>query len=146
VLSANGIKVVTMHGSMSQKKRVDLLNEFRLCNRDGARVLLISNVGSVGLNIACAHILVIVVRTRNCAEGDPRRLTTGATCIRALGRALVCAERAAADWPRLEISAAQTSSRLSPDRGEISGHLLKQHLVWQGVHTRHVLQHGQQAQ
>ena len=63
VLEAHGIKVVTMHGGMSQKKRVDLLNEFRYCTRKGARVLLISNVGSVGLNIACASILIIVVRT-----------------------------------------------------------------------------------
>jgi SNF2 family DNA or RNA helicase len=62
VLEANGIKVVTMHGSMSQNKRVELLKEFRNCNRDGACVLLISNVGSVGLNISCANIVIIVVR------------------------------------------------------------------------------------
>ena len=63
VFDANGIKALTMHGSMSQKKRVELLREFRECDRGGARVLLISNIGSVGLNIACANIVIIVVRT-----------------------------------------------------------------------------------
>lgn len=72
VLEANGIKVVTMHGSMSQLKRVDLLNQFRFCDSNGARVLLISNVGSVGLNIACANILIIVVRTHDCRRSQKR--------------------------------------------------------------------------
>lgn len=94
MLEGNDIKVVTMHGRMSQKKRVELLNEFRHCGRDGARVLLISNVGSVGLNIACAHILIIVVRTNDRDGGKLiwRGLTTGWThASRAcgLGRAVV---------------------------------------------------------
>ena len=63
LLEWHEIKVVTMHGGMSQEKRVALLNEFRLCDRDGARVLLISNVGSIQLNMACANILIIVVCT-----------------------------------------------------------------------------------
>jgi superfamily II DNA/RNA helicase len=63
VLEAHGIKVVTMHGGMSQEKRVELLNEFRLCDRDGARVLLMSNVGSIQLNMTCANILIILVGT-----------------------------------------------------------------------------------
>ena len=62
VLKANGIEALTMHGSMSQKKRMELLRQFRECDRRGARVLLISNVDSVGLNIACANIVIIVVR------------------------------------------------------------------------------------
>jgi superfamily II DNA/RNA helicase len=63
VLKANGIKVVALHGKVSPKKRVQLLENFKRCDRDGARVLLMSNVGSVGLNISFAHILIIVVRT-----------------------------------------------------------------------------------
>ena len=72
VLEANGIKVVTMHGGLSQQKCVDLLNQFRYCDRNGARVLLISNVGSVGLNIACANILIIVVRRYDCERHHPK--------------------------------------------------------------------------
>ena len=63
VLDENKIKALTMHGSMSQKKCVELLREFRECDCSGAHVLLILNVGSVGLNIACANIMIIVVRT-----------------------------------------------------------------------------------
>lgn len=141
MLEANGIKAVTMHGGMSQQKRVDLLNQFRFCDRNGARVLLISNVGSVGLNIACANILIIVVRSDDRERGSCEKLRD---CN--LGRAVVSADRATAHWTRLEVSAEKTSSHLSPDRREISGHILEQHLVWQGVHTRHVLECGQQAQ
>lgn len=71
MLESNGINVVTMHGAMNQKKRVQVLNEFRYSDRKGARVLLISNVGSVGLNIACANILIIVVRTYNLWTSSP---------------------------------------------------------------------------
>jgi SNF2 family DNA or RNA helicase len=69
VLKENGIKYVSIHGSLSQKARVDMLREFRESGRDGARVLVISNVGSVGLNIACANILIIVVRTLGSDKG-----------------------------------------------------------------------------
>ena len=63
VLDRNNIKVLIMHGSMSQKKPMELLREFRECDHGGAHVLLISNVGSVGLNIACVNIMIIVVHT-----------------------------------------------------------------------------------
>jgi SNF2 family DNA or RNA helicase len=61
-LKNNGIHSLTLHGQMSLPKRTEQLETFRHGDRDGARVLLISNVGSVGLNIACANILIIVVR------------------------------------------------------------------------------------
>jgi hypothetical protein len=111
VLESNGINLVTMHGGMSQKKRVDVLNSFRYCDRNGARVLLISNVGSVGLNIACANILIIVVRTYNLWTSSPDTTTD----VLLLGRAVVGAERAAAHWTCLEISAAKKGPHLSPD-------------------------------
>ena len=72
VLEANGIKVVALHGKVSPKRRVQLLKDFERCGRDGARVLLISNVGSVGLNMAFAHILIIVVSTTPRCE--PRNM------------------------------------------------------------------------
>ena len=70
MLEGKGIKVVTMHRSMSQQKRVEVLNQFRFCDRNGARVLLISNVGSVGLDIACANILIFVVRSYDRGRRD----------------------------------------------------------------------------
>jgi superfamily II DNA/RNA helicase len=62
VLEANRIKVETMHGGLTQQKRVDLLNQFRYCDRNGARVLLISNIDLVGLDVSCVNILIMVVR------------------------------------------------------------------------------------
>lgn len=61
VLKHNDIKVLSIHGGLKQPERVTMLEEFKRSGRDGARVLLISNVGSVGLNIAFANILIIVV-------------------------------------------------------------------------------------
>lgn len=58
----HGIEVLSIHGKHSQRQRIATLERFRSSGRDGPRVLLISNVGSVGLNIAFANILVIVVR------------------------------------------------------------------------------------
>ena len=50
---------------MKQAERTEKLREFRESGRNGVRVLLMSSVGSVGLNIACANILIIVVRSQN---------------------------------------------------------------------------------
>ncbi|KAH8976383.1 P-loop containing nucleoside triphosphate hydrolase protein [Lactarius hatsudake] len=60
VLEANEIKMVWIDGSMPLRKRTEKLKQFKESRRDGTRVLLISNVGSVGLNISFANILVIV--------------------------------------------------------------------------------------
>lgn len=68
--------MVSIHGQLSQKKRVDMLREFRQSGREGARVLLISNVGAVGLNIACANILIILVRAHDGAREQRRWLTS----------------------------------------------------------------------
>ena len=52
-----------MHGSMSIKQRQAALNSFRKSTRNhGDRVLILSAVGLVGLNLACANIMIIVVR------------------------------------------------------------------------------------
>lgn len=53
--------MLSIHGGKKQGERVAILEEFKRSGRDGTRVLLISNVGSVGLNIAFANILIIVV-------------------------------------------------------------------------------------
>lgn len=62
MLKHAGIEYVAIYGEVSQRSRVEKLRQFRESGRDGARVLILSNVGSVGLNIACANILIIVVR------------------------------------------------------------------------------------
>lgn len=62
VLKHHNIKFVTIDGNKKQRDRVATLEEFKNSGRDGPRVLLLSNVGSIGLNIAFANILIIVVR------------------------------------------------------------------------------------
>ena len=65
VLKHNGIVALTIEGKVNQRQRVERLEAFKSGGRDATRVLLISNVGSVGLNLAFANILVIIV----CAGG-----------------------------------------------------------------------------
>ncbi|KAH9048618.1 P-loop containing nucleoside triphosphate hydrolase protein [Lactarius deliciosus] len=60
VLERHGIKALSIHGKIKQQDRTKRLKEFMESGRNGARVLLMSNVGTVGLNIACANILIIV--------------------------------------------------------------------------------------
>lgn len=56
-----GVKVVEFNGSMSDKARADALAEFK-SEADGTRrVLLLSSVGSTGLNLDFANVLIIVV-------------------------------------------------------------------------------------
>lgn len=77
VLQRNNIQVLSIHGKHKQRERIATLEQFKSSGHDGPRVLLVSNVGSVGLNIAFANILVIVVCERltfACAiisERDP---------------------------------------------------------------------------
>ncbi|KAH0826428.1 P-loop containing nucleoside triphosphate hydrolase protein [Lanmaoa asiatica] len=60
VLTLFNIKTVELNGKTPQNKRKGVLNEFRSSTRDaGARVLILSMVGAVGLNLACANIMVI---------------------------------------------------------------------------------------
>lgn len=61
VLTHHNIKSTDIHGSVKHAQRVKILEDFKKGGSDDARVLLISNVGSVGLNIAFANILIIVV-------------------------------------------------------------------------------------
>jgi len=61
VLEHHNIQVITIDGNKRQRDRITTLEAFKSSRRDGPRVLLISNVGSLGLNIAFANILIIVV-------------------------------------------------------------------------------------
>lgn len=61
VLDIHKIKHVSISGKAPVPTRTKTLQEFRSSDRDGPRVLLLSNVGLTGLNLPCANILVIVV-------------------------------------------------------------------------------------
>lgn len=62
VFKHHNIKYVAIHGSSRQQERIANLEAFKNSGRDGPRVLLLSSVGAIGLNIAFANILIIVVR------------------------------------------------------------------------------------
>jgi SNF2 family DNA or RNA helicase len=47
---------------MSSAARNAAIDEFKKSDRDGTRVLIVSNVGLVGLNLPVASIVVLVVR------------------------------------------------------------------------------------
>ncbi|KAG1838807.1 P-loop containing nucleoside triphosphate hydrolase protein [Suillus subalutaceus] len=60
VLALYGIQTLQIYGKLSMSTRTDIIAEFKNSGRDGARVLIISNVGLTGLNLPCANILIIV--------------------------------------------------------------------------------------
>lgn len=118
VLESNKIKVVTMDGGMTRQKCMEVVGEFRSSDRDGARVLLLSNVDLVGLDITCANILILVVRDR-----DRERGTSETTQGLHAGRAVVGCARAATHSADVETAAGKTSPHLSPGCDAICGHL-----------------------
>lgn len=67
VLNHNNIKFIAITGEQKQGERVKNLEKFKNSGRDGPRVLVVSNVAALGLNIAFANILVILVRAREAA-------------------------------------------------------------------------------
>ncbi|KIJ57574.1 hypothetical protein HYDPIDRAFT_104092 [Hydnomerulius pinastri MD-312] len=61
IFALHGITALELNGSIPVNRRNQVLDEFRTSTRDkGSRVLILSNVGTVGLNLACANIMVIV--------------------------------------------------------------------------------------
>lgn len=64
MLDHHKIKAFYIDGKVRQLQRIAILKEFKESGRDGPRVLVISSVGSLGLNIAFANILIIVVSDR----------------------------------------------------------------------------------
>lgn len=61
MLDLYGIKCIEIHGKMTLLKRKENLEMFKRADRNGTRVLILSGVGMVGLNIPQANILIIVV-------------------------------------------------------------------------------------
>lgn len=57
-----GIKALELNGRTPLNKRKSVLEEFRASTREaGSRVLILSMVGMVGLNLACANVMIIAV-------------------------------------------------------------------------------------
>lgn len=61
ILRLYGFAFVTVTGDMPPAKRAAMLKQFARGGRDGARLLILSAVGLVGVNLAIACILIIVV-------------------------------------------------------------------------------------
>ncbi|KAI0730232.1 P-loop containing nucleoside triphosphate hydrolase protein, partial [Fomitopsis betulina] len=70
VLRAAGVKVETLNGHHSMKQRHKIIERFHRAGRDDARVLLMSSVGTVGLNITCAHIVVFLDTTWSAQDDN----------------------------------------------------------------------------
>ncbi|KAI6137600.1 P-loop containing nucleoside triphosphate hydrolase protein [Pisolithus tinctorius] len=74
ILDLYGIAATELNGTMSLKKRQAALDDFRTSTRTkGHRVLIISNVGMVGLNLACANVMVIVDATWSALDDEQLR-------------------------------------------------------------------------
>ncbi|KAH0833809.1 P-loop containing nucleoside triphosphate hydrolase protein [Lanmaoa asiatica] len=74
VLDLYGIKCVESHGKIPVKNRRFALDAFRKSTRDnGPRVLILSNVGMVGLNLACANIMIMVDSTWSALDDEQLR-------------------------------------------------------------------------
>lgn len=63
ILALFGLKYIEVTGRLAPAARAAALKAFEQGGRDDPRILILSNVGMVGLNIACANILIIVVRS-----------------------------------------------------------------------------------
>jgi len=61
MLELHGIASVSLHGKLSQKQRAEILDGFRTAGPGQPRVMLMSGVGAVGLNMSFASILIIAV-------------------------------------------------------------------------------------
>ena len=69
-----------LNGHHSMKQRHLILKRFHDAGPDDARVLLMSAVGTVGLNITCVHIVIFLVSVPpelTCSELTPVRTPPG---------------------------------------------------------------------
>lgn len=55
------IDIVEFNGSMSEKAKAESLATFKSEKEGTARVMLLSNVGTTGLNLDFASVLIIIV-------------------------------------------------------------------------------------
>ena len=125
VLQRNNIQVLSIHGKHKQRERMATLEKFKSSGHDGPRVLLVSNVGSVGLNIAFANILVIVV----CGQSTLHAPFYLSAMTFVVGRSLVCFKRSTTHRASMETTPRKARARLSLDWGEITRRALEQFVI-----------------
>ncbi|KAJ3472678.1 hypothetical protein NLI96_g13290 [Meripilus lineatus] len=58
VIKTLGIDYYWIDGRNSTTSRTQVLRQFRHSDRDGIRVLIVSNIGITGLNLDCANIII----------------------------------------------------------------------------------------
>lgn len=80
VLNMYGIKHETHTSRTSIAARTKAIEDFKKAGRDGPRVLIVSAVGIVGLNLACANYVIMMVSTR-CPTTLPHA-PSNSTCHR----------------------------------------------------------------
>jgi SNF2 family DNA or RNA helicase len=61
-LTLHGIKTLLLYGGMSPKARTEAVARLKSSGADGPRVMILSMVGLVGLNLAFANIGILPVR------------------------------------------------------------------------------------
>lgn len=93
-LAVNGIKCLTMHGNLSTAKRQEVLETFQ-DPESGYQVLLMSDVGTCGLNIQAAHIIIFIV---SCYKLIQHKFHTDHLSYDALGSAMVCSRLSSNHW------------------------------------------------
>jgi SNF2 family DNA or RNA helicase len=64
VLKIHGISSIEVNGMISPTQRSQAIEKFKNSDRNGVRVLILSQVGMTGLNLPVANILIMVVRTQ----------------------------------------------------------------------------------
>ncbi|KAG2045712.1 hypothetical protein BDR06DRAFT_1015378 [Suillus hirtellus] len=73
ILDLHGILAVELNGKTPMHRRKAVLESFRVSTREsGPRVLILSGVGAVGLNLACANIMIVMDTL--WSEQDDRQL------------------------------------------------------------------------
>ncbi|KAG1744242.1 hypothetical protein EDB19DRAFT_1632838 [Suillus lakei] len=80
ILDLHGIHVLELNGQTPMKKHKGILDDFRtsVVGTKGACILILLGVGMVGLNLACANIMVVVDTL--WSEQDDRQLCRQIYC------------------------------------------------------------------
>ena len=89
--------MVEIDGSVRPKERVARLGRFKAAQREDPRVLLLSSVGTVGLNIPFANILICIVSSFRFESPSLTNAFIGSPVVRA--RQDAATRPAASPWP-----------------------------------------------
>ena len=132
------ITAVELNGSLSMKRQQEALTTFQTSTKHaGPHVLILSNVGVVGLNLTCANIMVIIISLFSFLVNDAEWQHDDAAYIMT-GYHVVSARQQAAEGTDLPLSSAKTSAHLSPHCFTHSWHVSQQHFLRQGTDPCHI--------